>query len=54
MKVVVGWFIRDGLLAYIDVLKQDAREEYRFVQLACALGGGKPPEPPSILKAAAQ
>jgi hypothetical protein len=37
------------LLAYIEILKQDAREDYRVQVLAYAMGGGEKPEIPKIL-----
>lgn len=50
MQQILKWPIREGLLAFVEVLKQDAAEEFRFAKLAYAIGGGRKPEVPKILK----
>jgi hypothetical protein len=47
----MNWPIREALLAFLESLKRDAREDYRMQLLAYAFAGGeKPPELPAILK----
>jgi len=47
---VLKWKIREGLLAYSDLLADDALETHRWNCLYHAVGGGKKPETPFILK----
>jgi hypothetical protein len=48
---VLRWPIREGLLAYVEILKQDATDQYKLELLMYALGKmKKPPSLPRILK----
>lgn len=47
---VLRWPVREGLLAYIEVLKEDAATDFRFQVLAYRIAGGKKPTLPKILE----
>ena len=48
---MLDWHVREGLLAYVELLKQDAREEYRQAELFFAMGKLKKLPPlPRILR----
>ena len=53
---VLRWPLREGLLAYVDVLKKQAREEYKIAVLAWAPQApymkedSRPPSLPKILR----
>jgi hypothetical protein len=52
---VLDWPLREAVLAYSDLMKRQAAEDYRFQFLAWTIrtafsGGSQPPEIPAILR----
>lgn len=48
---MLKWPVREGLLKYIELLKDDAREQFNLGQILFGLGAlEKPPRTPSILR----
>lgn len=52
---MAGWLVREALLAYEELLRQEARVEHaaellRYSILAPWVKDAKPPKPPAILE----